>query len=346
MNFRFESFEALHYLWFVIAFVPLLLFLRQRQQRKVSDFFGKTLPFLIRTISLKKQNIKWILECLVFVLLILAYARPQFGEDIQKIQRSGIEMVFAIDVSLSMLSEDIKPNRLDLAKKTLKRILDQSVGHKAGLVAFAGSAALISPITSDYSTLSMYIDAISTSLMSMQGTRFTQALLVAADSFKTDQEENESVHISRAIVVVSDGEDNEPGALQTARKLADEGLHIYTMAVGTNKGAPIPIRDELGQLQGYKRDKSQSIVLSQVQDSLLREIASVGNGSFGYASFSGDEVKLLIDDLDQLEKREFEEQQAVNYKEQFQILLAFALLLMFIEMLLSERIAMNDYKDR
>ena len=337
MNFRFESLEVLHYLWFIVVFVPLLLFLRQRQQKKVSLFFGKTLPFLIRTISLKKQNIKWVLESLIFILLVLAYARPQFGEDIQKIQRSGIEMVFAIDVSLSMLSEDIKPNRLDLAKKTLKRILDQSVGHKAGLVAFAGSAALISPLTSDYSTLAMYIDAISTSLISMQGTYFTQALLVAADSFKQNQEENIDSHISQAIIVISDGEDNEPGVLQTVRKLADEGLHIYTMAVGTKKGSPIPIRDELGQLQSYKRDQSQNIVLSQVQDALLKEIASVGKGSFAYTSFSGGEVKLLMDDLDQLEKREFEEQQAMSYKEQFQILLALALILMFLEMLLSSK---------
>ena len=344
MSFRFEYLEAFHYLWFLLVLTPLLLTLRYRQQKNIKAFFGKTLPFLTKTTSLTKQNIKLILECLVFTLLVAAYARPQFGEDVQKIQRSGIEIVFAIDTSLSMLTEDIKPNRLDLAKKTLKRILDQSVGHKIGLVAFAGSAALISPITSDYSTLAMYIDAISTSLIQTQGTYFTQALLTASESFKRGQEEAQDSNPSQVIIIISDGEDNEPGALEVAKKLANDGLHIYTMAIGTKKGAPIPIRDDLGQIQDYKRDKSQNIVLSRTQDKLLRDIASIGRGQFAYASIGGDEVNLLIDDLNQLEKRKFEEDQFVNYQEQFQILLALALLLMFIELSLSERIKHKTMK--
>ncbi len=338
MSFRFEHLEAFYYLWFLLGFIPLLLILRYKKQKDVKALFGKTLPFLTRTTSLTKQNIKWILECFIFILLVVSYARPQFGEDIQKIQRSGIEMVFVIDTSLSMLTEDIKPNRLDLAKKTLKRILDQSVGHKIGLVAFAGSAALISPITSDYSALNIYIDAISTSLIQKQGTYFTQALLTASDSFKRIQEETQDSNSSQVIIIISDGEDNEPGALEVARKLTNEGLHIYTMAIGTKKGAPIPLRDDLGQIQDYKRDKSDNIVLSRVQDKLLRDMARIGKGQFAYASVGGNEVKLLIDDLNQLEKRKFEEDQFVNHQEQFQIILALALLLMFVEILLSERI--------
>ena len=339
MSFRFEHLEAFYYFWFLLAFIPLLLILRYKKQKKIKALFGKTLPFLTRTTSLTKQNIKRILECFIFILLVVAYARPQFGENTQTIQRSGIEMVFVIDTSLSMLTEDIKPNRLDLAKKTLKRILDQSVGHKVGLVAFAGSAALISPITSDYSALAMYIDAISTSLIQTQGTYFTQALLTASDSFKRGQEEIQDSNSSQVIIIISDGEDNEPGALEVAKKLVNKGLHIYTMAIGTKKGAPIPIRNDLGQIQDYKRDKSQNIVLSRTQDRLLRDIARIGKGQFAYASVGGDEVKLLIDDLNQLEKRRFEEDQFVNHQEQFQVILALALLLMSIEILLSERIS-------
>ena len=338
MSFRFEHLEAFYYLWFLLVFIPLFLILRYKKQKNVKILFDKTLPFLTKATSSTKQNIKWVLECFVFILLIIAYARPQFGEEVQQIQRSGIEMVFVIDTSMSMLTEDIKPNRLDLAKKTLKRILDQSTGHRIGLVAFAGSAALISPITSDYSALTMYIDAISTSLIQTQGTYFTQALLTASDSFKRGQEETQNTNFSQVIIIISDGEDNEPGALEVAKKIADEGLHIYTMAIGTQKGAPIPIRDDLGQIQDYKRDKSDNIVLSRTQDKLLRDIARVGKGQFTYASIGGDEVKLLLDDLNQLEKRKFEEDQFINHQEQFQIILALALLLMFVEILLSERI--------
>ena len=197
---------------------------------------------------------------------------------------------------------------------------------------------MISPITSDYSALNIYIDAISTSLIQKQGTYFTQALLTASDSFKRIQEETQDSNSSQVIIIISDGEDNEPGALEVARKLTNEGLHIYTMAIGTKKGAPIPLRDDLGQIQDYKRDKSDNIVLSRVQDKLLRDMARIGKGQFAYASVGGNEVKLLIDDLNQLEKRKFEEDQFVNHQEQFQIILALALLLMFVEILLSERI--------
>ena len=337
MNFRFESFQALHLLWLLVAFIPLVIFFSQRQQKRIKLLFGKSLPSLIKTLSVRKQNIKWILECLVFTLLVMAYARPQFEGTAEKIQRSGIEIIFAIDVSLSMLAEDIKPNRLDLAQKTLKRILDKLAGHRAGLVAFAGSAVLISPLTSDYSTLAMYIDAISTSLMSTQGTQFAPALNIAASSFEQEDTGPKTKHTSRVIIIISDGEDNEEGALETARTLADMGLHIYTIAVGMDKPVPIPMKDQFGQFIGYKKDKATNIVLSQVQDKLLQQLASVGQGHFTYASFQGDEVELLVDALNQLEQREFEEEQIVNYQEQFQILSAIALLLMFIELLLSEK---------
>ena len=337
MDFRFENFMVLHLLWLVLAFLPLLFLLKYWQERKVKTVFGKTLPILIRATALNKQKIHIVLEGLVVILLVLAYGRPQFGEGTQKIQRSGIEMIFAIDVSLSMLTEDIKPNRLDLAQKTLKRILDRSAGHRIGLVAFAGSAALVSPITSDYSALAMYIDSLSTSLVSHQGTYFTQALITAMDSFQRGGlEQEDGVHASRAIIVISDGEDNEPGALDQARQLAQEGLHIYTIAVGTEQGAPIPLRDQFGRVQGYKKDKFQKTVLSRVQDDLLKQLATSGNGKFMYASFEGNEVDLLLNDLNQLEQKEFEEERSMNYREQFQVLLALALLLLFIDLLLSE----------
>ena len=345
MDFRFEHTTALHLIWLACIFLPILFLFKYWQYQKNKAFIGKTLPFLIRKTSFSKKKSKYILEGLVLILLILAYARPQFGEGTQKIQRSGIEMIFAIDVSLSMLAEDIKPNRLDLAQKTLKRILNQSAGHKIGLVAFAGSAALVSPITSDYSALAMYIDSISTSLLSSQGTNFTQALTTARESFhRGGLQQEEGVHTSRAIIVISDGEDNEPGVLDKANELADEGLHIYTIAVGTKEGVPIPLRDQFGQIQGYKKDKSQKTVLSRLQDELLKQLALAGNGKFAYASFEGSEIKLLLNDLNQLEKKEFEEEKAINYKEQFQILLAIAILLLFIDLLLSEQIRPKPFR--
>lgn len=339
MNFRFENIIILNLLWLVLAFHPFFLLLKYWREQKAKAVFGRTLSFLTSTNCFRKKQGKFILEGVILVLMIIAYARPQSGGDVEKIQRSGIEVILAIDVSLSMLTEDVKPNRLDLAKKTLKRILDQSVGHKVGLLAFAGSSALISPLTSDYSTLAMYIDSISTTLISRPGTHFTQALDLATESFKQGGlKKNTGLQVSRAVIVVSDGEDNEPGALQKARELAQkEDLHIYTIAVGTKQGAPIPLRDQFGQLQGYKKDKSQKTVLSRVQDDLLKQMALVGGGNFTYATFSGNEVKLLLDDLEQLEKEEFEEEQVINYKELFQWLLAIALLLMFLELLLSEK---------
>ena len=347
--FRFESAEVLHLLWLVPIFWIIVTVLVRRREKQSEKVYGKkALKFLTASASSSKRRWKLFFELLVFALLVIAYARPQFGQSVQDVKSEGVELIFAVDVSNSMMTEDVKPNRLELAKKTLQRVMERSAGHRIGLVAFAGSSALIAPMTSDYSALHMFIDSLSPSSVGTQGTVFARALQTAADSFKRGGlGKEEGIHATQVIVVVSDGEDNEPGALKVAEELKQKGFHVYTIAVGTRKGGPIPVRNDRGVLEGYKKDGSGTPVVSTVKEGLLKEIAEAGGGGFAFATFGGKEVELLLNDLKRLNKAEFEREKMTNFDEHYGWFLAFALLIAMTELLISERKSLNqEWKGR
>ncbi|HVK61764.1 MAG TPA: VWA domain-containing protein, partial [Bdellovibrionales bacterium] len=220
----------------------------------------------------------------------------------------------------------------------INRLLDMLSGDKVGLIAFAGSAVLVSPLTTDKSSLKMFVDSLSTDSVETQGTSVKKAIDEAKAAFERGGvEDTDSSRVTRVILVVSDGEDQEPGALEEARKLANQGTRIFTLAFGTERGAPIPIRDERGFLRNYKRDQSGENVISRVKGDFLKQLAQTGSGSFHHATFGGQEAKQIKEDLDRLEKSEFASQLATNYDERFQIPLALGFLIALIEMLIGER---------
>ncbi len=337
--FRFENPMALQLLWLVPVFWSIWFFVGKMKHRKMLKEIGeKTYPFLSQSLSGARSRWKVAFEIFFFVFAILALARPQMGQVSKDIKSEGIELVFLVDVSKSMLAEDVKPSRLELAKKTLERIMNKVRGHKIGLIAFAGSAVEAAPMTVDYQALSMYIDSLSPYSVGTQGTRFALALSTAADIFKRGGlGKEEGSHATQAMVIVSDGEDNEPGALDLAKKLKEEGYVIYTIGVGTKKGAPIPERDERGTLKGYKKDKSGQPVLSTLKDGLLQDLAKMGGGRFFYATFSGDETDTISKSLSKLHKVEFEKKTMTDFDEIYQIFLLIAFLFGVFSMLLRTR---------
>jgi Ca-activated chloride channel family protein len=269
---------------------------------------------------------------------IVALARPQMGKSMEEIKVRGVEMVIAFDVSTSMLAEDIKPSRLQYAKSEMLHLMDLLGGDKVGLVAFAGSATMISPLTTDKSALKMFIESLTPESVETQGTDFRKALNEARAAFDRGGTENdESTRITRVILVASDGEDHEEKALDEAKKLANDGTRIFTIAFGTEAGAPIPQRDERGYLRNYKKDKSGHEIMTQVKGEFLRQLAIVGQGTFHHATFGGNEAKLVKDDLDKLEKAEFASSLATNYDERFQIPLALGVLLALLDFFIGER---------
>ncbi len=243
-----------------------------------------------------------------------------------------------LDISTAMLAEDVKPSRLQFAKAELTRLFDMMSGDKVGLVGFAGSALLLSPLTNDISSLKMFLDSVSPFSVETQGTDFKKALEEASKAFERGgTEDDDRAKTTRVILVLSDGEDQEKGALELAKKLTGEGFRIFTIAFGTERGGLIPVRDERGFLRGYKKDRTGKEVMSQVKGDFLKELARVGQGAFHFATFGGNEARQMKADLDKLQKAEFASSMATQYEERFQLFLALALLFFALELLIAEQ---------
>ncbi len=337
--FRFENTAVFIWLWLI----PILWFVgwitARRRAKKLAKGLGTRLvPFLTRSVSPKKRAWRSALQLVALFFFILALARPQLGESKQEVKSEGIELIFAVDVSESMMAEDVKPSRLEQAKVELARLVDLMPGHKIGILAFAGSAALLSTLTTDPAAIKMYIESLSPNSVSAQGTCFECALQTGADAFKRGgAEANETTRVTRAILIASDGEDHEPGAVEAAQVLKKEGIRIETLAYGTEKGGAIPVRDGMGYLRGYKKDRSGQVILSRVKGEALRQLAQAGGGSFTFASFGGEHLRKLATELNRLEKAQFETTMATQYDERFQVFLLVGLLIAFLELLMGER---------
>ncbi|MFM6928109.1 MAG: vWA domain-containing protein [Bdellovibrio sp.] len=337
--FRFENLSAFNYLWLIPVIIIVGFFFDRRARKAMEKAIGSRLyPFLSSSVSNKKRSIKTILQVLTVLFFVIALARPQFGQSKQEVKSEGVEIIFAVDVSESMMAEDVKPSRLAQAKAELSRLIDLMPGNKVGVLAFAGSAALLSPLTNDPGAVKMYLDALDTNSVSTQGTSFQEALKIAKEAFdRGGVSTDETLKVTRVILVASDGEDHEPGALEEAKKLVDEGIRIFTVAYGTEKGGAIPVRDGMGFLKGYKKDRSGQTVITTVKGDALRDIAAAGKGSFYFATFGGDQVKHLVEDINHLEKTQFDTTMAVQYEERFQIILFMGIMIALIELFIGER---------
>ncbi|MES2963704.1 MAG: VWA domain-containing protein, partial [Bdellovibrionota bacterium] len=232
---RFAQPEAFQLLWLIPLLWVAAIFFEARARKVVTKALGaKLAPFLSSSVSKGKRRMKFVFIMLSLVCLITALARPQAGESLQEVKVQGVELVIAIDVSNSMLAEDVKPSRLQHAKAEMNRLLDLLSGDKVGLIAFAGSAVLISPLTTDKASLKMFIDSMSTESVETQGTNVQKALAEARAAFERGGvESDDQSRVTRVILVLSDGEDQEKNALAEARKLADDGTRIFSLAFGT-----------------------------------------------------------------------------------------------------------------
>ncbi|WP_374029965.1 VWA domain-containing protein [Bdellovibrio bacteriovorus] len=337
--FRFENIAAFNYLWLIPAIIVIGFFFDRRSRKQMQEAIGSRLyPFLSSSVSSKKRKIKTTLQVLAVFFFVLALARPQMGESQQEVKSEGVEIIFAVDVSESMMAEDVKPSRLAQAKVELSRLIDLMPGNKVGVVAFAGSAALLSPLTNDPGAIKMYLESLEPSSVSSQGTNFTDALKTAKEAFERGGvSTDEVVKVTRVILIASDGEDHEQGALDEAQKMAKEGIRIFTLAYGTEKGGAIPVRDGMGFLKGYKKDRQGQTVLTTVKGDALRALAEAGQGSFYFATFGGDQTKLLVEDIGKLERTQFDSTVATQYEERFQTFLLIGIILALLELFLGER---------
>jgi len=337
--FRFAEPSWLKLLWAIPAILIFLFVIEKRAVQKFEKYYGARISeFLTSSVSLSKRKFKIVLKLLALTFFIIALARPQAGHGTQTIKSEGVELMILFDVSNSMLAEDAKPSRLAFAKSEMIKLLDVLGGDKVGLIAFAGSAILLSPLTNDKSALSMYIEGLSPKSVENQGTEFKKALLEGEKAFERGGvDPDEGVKITKVIVIATDGEDQEPGALDAAQSLSQKGIKIFTLAFGTDKGAPIPTRDEFGNLRGYKKDQSNHDILTRVNDDFLRSIAKAGGGSFYHATFGGNVTKSVREDINKLEKTLFDSEISASYEEKFQIFLWMGLFFAFLDLFIGEK---------
>jgi Ca-activated chloride channel homolog len=339
MNFRFAQPDILSYLWLVPLLFGLWLWSEKNARARLKNNLGaKVTPVLTASFSFSRRKLKLFLRLLALTFFILAWARPQMGQSQQKIKTEGIELVIAFDVSTSMLAEDIRPSRLQVAKAEVARLLELLSGDKVGLVAFAGSSVLISPLTTDKSSLKMFIDSLSVHSVETQGTDIRKALREAKAAFdRGGIDPDEGARVTRAILLVSDGEHQEQGLMDDAKTVVNDGIRVFAMSVGTETGGPIPLRDERGYIVGTKRDKQHKEVITKTKGTVLRELAQTGKGSFYNLTFGGKEARLIKEDLDKLEKADFDSDMQTSFDEKYQIFLLIGLLLALFEIFLGER---------
>jgi Ca-activated chloride channel family protein len=323
------------FLWFLV-FIPLwagvLIWAFYRRRAASSAFVS---PRLVDQIaySLSWSRLKWKsgLWVAAWLLLIIGLTDPQVGTRVEEVKREGIDIVIALDVSNSMLCQDLSPSRLENAKHEIQSFISGLKGDRVGLVAFAGSAIIHCPLTTDYGAAKLLTRVLDTDLVSEQGTALADALDMAKQALKSEEKG------SRVIVIISDGEDHEEQAVDAAKDAAKQGIRIYTIGMGTSQGAPIPVKNAKGGTQDFKRDASGNIVVTRLNEVLLRQVAEAGDGEYYRASQSGQELEAIWDQIAQMEKRELGKKQYTSFEDRFQYFVLPGLLLLLMEFFLSER---------
>lgn len=311
----------------VVVFLLLLIWKRTVQKRFVDK---ELLKKLSPNRSLFKSVLKVLVLCLAIACLSFALVNPKIGTKLETVKREGVDIVFALDVSKSMLAEDIAPNRLEKSKQLITQIINGLAGDRIGIIGYAGSAFPQVPITSDFSSAKLFLSGMNTDMVSSQGTAITQAIEMA-QTFYDDEEQT-----NRVLFIISDGEDHEGNVSTIAEEAAEKGIRIFTIGVGTLEGGPIPIKEN-GVLQYYKRDQNNEQVITRLSEETLKEIAKTANGEY----IDGSNTKVVVDQvkaiLNGMDKKEFEAKQFTDFKDQFQWFLAGALFLLVLDVFLLER---------
>ena len=325
------KFGHIEYL-FLLGLIPVLvlfIFLFNRWRKKTLLKF--TTKNLEEELYLRKSNIreksKYTLRILAVLFLILGLSNPKIGTNLKEVKRDGIEMVIALDLSNSMLCEDIKPNRLLRSKQAISELIDNLEGDRIGLVVFAGEAYTQLPITSDYSAAKMFLSTINTKTIETQGTNLSEAIRQSVKSFDFENKYNKS------IIIITDGENHEQGALTEAKLAAEKGIFMHTLSVGDTNGGPIPLTKN----KGYKKDRAGEVVITHRNPSVLEGIADKASGFYIDGNKTNATVDALIKVVSNAQKHEFETKQFSDYKDQFQWFVAIGLFFILLDAFLYEK---------
>lgn len=329
------KFENPQYLYALLA-VPVMIILfiglsfwRKKALKRFGD--SRLLAILIPDFSKGWPIVRLIMLLFGLTFLIFGIADPKIGSKLEEVKRQGIDLVICLDVSNSMNAQDIKPSRLESSKRSISRLIDQLKGDRIGIVVFAGRAYVQLPITTDYSAARMFLSTINTNIVPTQGTAIEEAINTALNSF-----DFEDTH-SKAIIIITDGEDHDGDAIKATQEAAAKGVKVFTIGMGLAEGAPIPILDARGNVTGYRKDKNGNTVITKLDEVILQQIASIGGGMYIRANTSRAGLELIYEEINKMDKSEFDTTMFSDYEHQFQILLMFALFFILIELIILER---------
>jgi len=311
----------------VVLFLALQLWKRHAQKKFTNK---RILKRLSPNRSLFKPILKLIVLCLAFACLTIALVNPKIGTKLETIKRQGVDIVFAVDVSKSMLAEDIAPNRLEKSKQLVTQIINNLASDRVGIIAYAGKAFPQLPITTDYASAKMFLQGMNTEMMSSQGTAIDEAIQLAKTYYDDEEQTN------RVLIIISDGEDHNNIAANVAEEASEEGIKIFTIGVGKAKGGPIPIKRN-GIVLNYKKDKNGETVITRLNEETLINIAKEANGQYINGNSTAEVVEAIREILNKMDKKEFEAKQFAEYKDQFQWFLGFGIFFLCLDIFLLER---------
>ncbi|CAM1358908.1 Ca-activated chloride channel family protein [Tenacibaculum sediminilitoris] len=325
--------EPIYFYLFAIIPVIVVVFLlvlwwKKRTQKKFAN------PFLLSKIAPNTSTFKPVLKLVFFLIglsfLILSLVNPKMGTKLKTVKREGVDVVFALDVSKSMLAEDIAPNRLEKAKQIISKTIDKLGSDRVGIIIYAGNAYPLLPITTDHAAAKMFLQNANPDMVSSQGTAINEALTLANTYYDNDEQTN------RFLIIISDGEDHQEETKQVAQNIANEGVKVYTVGVGTEKGGPIPIKLN-SALIGYKKDRMGETVITKRKPDVLQGIADASDGTYFDGNKTENPVEAIEKIIGNAQKSEFETKQFSDYKDQFQWFVAIGLLFLILDMFLFDK---------
>jgi Ca-activated chloride channel family protein len=319
------------YLLLILPLVVLVFLFNLYWKRKKQREFGDL--EMVKKLSPDSSMFKPVLKIVILILallgLIIGLVNPKIGTKMETVKREGIDIVFAVDVSKSMLAEDIAPNRLDKSKQIVSQIINQLGSDRIGIVAYAGSAFPVLPITTDYSVAKMFLQSMNTDMVSSVGTSFNEAIKLSATYFDDKK-------TSKLLIMISDGEDHNEGAEAAAEEAAKLGIKIITIGVGTEKGGTIPLKRN-GVVEGFKKDSNNEVVITKLVPESLTLIAKTTKGGYVNGNNTKEVLEYVKNALNNIQKTEFEATEMADFQSQFQWFLGFAFLLLFADVFLLER---------
>lgn len=329
---RYDNIEFLY----LLALIPVLIIgiiMYSKWQKNSILKFGdiNLLNQLMQSHSILRKKIKNILFVLAITFLIVGLSNPQVGTKMEEVKREGVDLMIAIDLSYSMMAQDIKPNRLERAKQAISRLIDKLEGDRIGLVVFAGEAYVQLPITTDYSAAKLFLSTVNTSIIPTQGTKIGNAIDLCSKSFDKENAQ------SKAIIIITDGETHDEEAIESAKKAKEEGIYIHTLGMGLTKGGPIPIYNKYGSTSEFRKDREGNVIITKLNESMLEEIALAGEGTYIRANNSKSGLSSLFEEINKMEKKEIGTMIFTNYKDRFQIFIGISLVLLILNLFFLER---------